>query len=308
MWRELAGFGRHVVASEFLREVSSIANTALVGRFLGKAPLGHYRAAWRLTTQSTVPIMSASIMMLLPAFSRIAGDEARLRGGCDSRAEAAVRRHVPPRHGFRRPRRPDRRRPARGALAAAGAVLAALGGLIASLPLMQTASEVFKSVGQPAFLARSQLLSAVATIAMIVVFLPLGAAGVGGGVSIAGGIVAVYSAWSLARLFRVSLRGLLAELAPPGVAALGMGAILVVLDQLAEAHGTLMELGVLAAEAAVGTVVYLVLLAALKRSLVPSSSSCGNFARACLPGSLLRRSRTPTADADAAAKTATTYR
>ena len=74
MWRELARFARHMVASESLRVLSDVASTALVGRFLGIAPLGAYRFGWRMATQAAFPIASASTYVLLPAFARISDD------------------------------------------------------------------------------------------------------------------------------------------------------------------------------------------------------------------------------------------
>ena len=79
MWRELVSFGRHVVASEFLREIGAMVNIALVGRVFGVAPLGQFRFGHRLAAQATTPIVVASAYVLFPAFSRIADDEERLR-------------------------------------------------------------------------------------------------------------------------------------------------------------------------------------------------------------------------------------
>jgi hypothetical protein len=38
LWRELAHFARHIVASELLRQIGDILNVALLGRFLGLWP------------------------------------------------------------------------------------------------------------------------------------------------------------------------------------------------------------------------------------------------------------------------------
>lgn len=270
MWRELASFGRHVVASEFMRELSDVGNTALLGRFLGTAPLGYYRGGLRLAGQAATPIISASITMLLPAFARIAGDEARLRGA----AMRALRLQcvvvfplsfafIPLGEQIVVLLLGERWR-------TSGHVLAALCGFTASLPLMQIASEVFKGVGRPSFLPRQSALAVVTILGASAAFLPLGAVGVGAGASLAMMTVAIYSAWSLAHLLRVRLRVLLLELAPPAVAALGMTAVLLALDLVVGGleGGSLQRLGVLALEATTGAAVYLAFLAALKASLV----------------------------------------
>ena len=78
MWRELARYGRSIVTSEFLNQISGIVNTLLVGRFLGLAPLGGYRFGWRIATQAAVLFGSAAYP-LFPAFARIADEPDRFR-------------------------------------------------------------------------------------------------------------------------------------------------------------------------------------------------------------------------------------
>ncbi len=280
MWRELAGYGRHVVTSEFLREVSAIANTALIGRFLGTAPLGHYKAGARVGTQLTTPIISASVVMLLPAFSRIAADETRLRAA----AIRALRLQwvvllplglsfVPLGEQIALVLLGDQWREA-------GRVLGALCGVTATLPVTQIASEVFKGVGKPSYLARQWTLGGATTVAATVAFLRLGAVGVAGGVSLAAVVVACYAGWSLAKLLRMRVRELLLELVHPAVAAAIMTAILLVLrDLLPQGHTTLPRLGWLALEALIGLAVYLGSLAAIKPALLGELLALGRLQR-----------------------------
>src|SRR5439155_4130942 len=70
MWRELARFGRHVVASEAVRLVNAESRTALVGRFLGAATLGQYTYAFRIALQPIALVVESVAYVLLPAFSR----------------------------------------------------------------------------------------------------------------------------------------------------------------------------------------------------------------------------------------------
>jgi O-antigen/teichoic acid export membrane protein len=147
-------------------------------------------------------------------------------------------------------------------------VLAALCGFAAALPLAQIPVEVFKSVGRPAFLARQTAISAVLSLAAVAAFLPLGAVGVGAGVSIAWAVVGFYSVWSLASLLEAPLRGILRELVPPALAALGMMAVLLAVDRLSGEGGSELErLAVLLLDAVIGAAVYLALLAVLKPAL-----------------------------------------
>ena len=48
MWRELAGYGRHVLAGTLIDHVALAVNTLLLGRFRTPAALGQYRYAARL--------------------------------------------------------------------------------------------------------------------------------------------------------------------------------------------------------------------------------------------------------------------
>jgi len=268
MWRELAAFGRHVVVGEFLREATEIGSTALIGRFLGTTPLGYYRAAYRLAGQAATPIVTASITMLLPAFARIAADEARLRGAVVRalRLQCAVvfplsLAFVPLGEQIVVALLGERWRPS-------GHVLAAMCGLTASFPLMQLSSEIFKALGRPSFLPRQTAISAAATLAGIAAFLPLGAVGIAGGISLAGVLVAAYSITTAARLLNLDLGVLARELLPPAAAAVGMAGALLAFDVMQGSHGTTLErLAVLAAEAVAGGAVYVVLLTALKPSL-----------------------------------------
>jgi PST family polysaccharide transporter len=265
MWRELARYGRHVVASEFLREVSSIANVALVGRYIGTAPLGQFRAASRVGTQLTTPIVAASGTMLLPAFARISADDDRLR----SAAMRALRIQAIPLIPLSLAVIPLGRQVSIVLLGhqwqQAGVILGALFATTAVLPLVQIASEVFKSVGQPAFLARQWMLGGTLNIAATLAFVPLGVVWVGAGLSFAAAVVGGYAAWALARLLRMRARDVLFELAHPAVAGMLMlGALFAVRSALPQDDAVFEQLGVLVFEALIGAAVYLLALAVIR--------------------------------------------
>jgi len=154
MWRELASYARHVALSELLREICGVANTALVGRFLGIAPLGSYQFGWRMATQAAVPLAS-SAYMLLPAFACIARDRDRFQ------------------HAFHRSARLLFTLVLAASFALlllgeqlgvtllgerwreAGRVLTALAGVTLALPLLVLATEVFKAANRPDLLKLS---------------------------------------------------------------------------------------------------------------------------------------------------------
>ena len=78
MWRELVGFGRHVLVATALLQAGNQASTLIVGRALGTGPLGQYRYAIRLAATPFQVLLAGAAYVLFPAFSRIATEAARL--------------------------------------------------------------------------------------------------------------------------------------------------------------------------------------------------------------------------------------
>jgi O-antigen/teichoic acid export membrane protein len=268
MWRELAGFGRHVVTSEAVRLVNAESRTALIGRFLGAGTLGQYTYAFRIALQPIALVVESAAYVLMPAFSRISHDEERFR--------AAVLRSLrwisvvalptslillPLGQPFvvvvfGEPWREAGRAVAPMCAASAGAAIVSL------------ASEAWKSAGRPQWLPRTHALGAVLAVGLTAAFLPVGLVGVGAGLSIAALATAAYALWGLADVTALPLPRLLRELWPPTVAALvmaGAGYLLeLALD--ADAHGTALGLALLAAETIAAAAVYLAVLAAASPS------------------------------------------
>jgi O-antigen/teichoic acid export membrane protein len=144
-----------------------------------------------------------------------------------------------------------------------GVVLAALSGFVASFPVTQIAIEFFK-VNRPNFLSRIYGLYTITTLGLMVAFLPLGAAGVAGGISVASVIVASSALYILAKILGLSVRELAGAIAPPALSGLGMVTIMLVLDRVVlNVHPhTLLDRGaLLASELAIGVVSYLAFLA-----------------------------------------------
>lgn len=292
MWKELVRFGRHVVASEFLREIGTMANIALIGRVFGIAPLGQFRFGHRLAAQASTPIVVASAYALFPAFSRIAEDEERLR-------EAALRSlRILAVAAF----------PISLALIPlgeqlvllllgnqweqAGRILAALCGMTAALPLTQTASELCKATGQPRFLTRISGISAAASIATLFAFAPWGIVWVAVGLSLASLVVAAYALRAAAGILRVPLRQVFRQLFPPVPAALGAAGVVLLLQELGvfgSPTGTSQLLGLLLLESSLFFSSYLLLLAAISPGLLVEATRIVPTAR--IRALLTRRGR-----------------
>ena len=89
MWRELAGYGRHVLTSEILRRLGSMAQVVGIGRVLGTADLGQFNFGNRIASLAGSPIVTGAANVLFPAFARLSSDQERL-GAAFCRALASL--------------------------------------------------------------------------------------------------------------------------------------------------------------------------------------------------------------------------
>jgi PST family polysaccharide transporter len=271
MWRELARFGRHIVASEFLRQIRGIVNTALLGRYVGLAPLGEYRFGWRLATQAALPVTAAGAYVLFPAYARIADDPDRFRAAFlrSLRLFAAIA--VPVSFALA----PLGTQIAVAFLGepwrVAGHVLAALAGVTAVFPLMTLANEVFKAANRPELVARVSLSLTVGMVACSIGFLPLGVTAVAAGVSLAHILTGGYAIRNVARVLSLPVKTVAAELIRPALASTAMAGALALFAALlvhVDGEPSSVRLGWLAAEACVGVLVYGLILRILAASTV----------------------------------------
>jgi O-antigen/teichoic acid export membrane protein len=148
MWRELASYARHVALSELLREIGGVANTALIGRFLGIAPLGSCQFGWRMATQAAVPLAS-SAYMLLPAFARIAHDRDRFQHAFHRSVRLLLTLVLPASFALLLLGEQVGVTLLGERWREAGRVLTALAGVTLALPLLVLATEVFKAANRP---------------------------------------------------------------------------------------------------------------------------------------------------------------
>jgi O-antigen/teichoic acid export membrane protein len=271
MWLELASYARHVVVSELLREINGIATTALIGRFIGIAPLGAYRFAWRIATQAVIPVAAASAYVLLPAFARISHDSDRFREAFlrSARLLAVI---VFPISLALLPLGEQVVVILLGSpWRTAGPVLAALAGMTAAMPLIGLATEVFKAANRPELLPRLWFVCTLGTLILIAAFLPLGVAGVAGGISIAFLFAAAYGLRNIARVLVLPVRAILAEFWKPALASAVMAGALALFAALVadvDDDPTLVRLGWLSSEVLFGALVYGVLLLKLAPATV----------------------------------------
>lgn len=259
MWRELVAYARYVLAGGMLAEAGRAATTAIIGRGLGVAPLGHFRFAWRLVSQANTPIVNGAAYVLLPAFSRISSETSRFANAFHDALRTLSLLAFPISFLFfplgepiavlvlGEPWRP------------AGRVMMALCLVGAGHALTSIASEAFKGSGHPEILPRMHLLGAIVPVALLVALLPLGAVGAGAAFSIGTVVAAAYALRQVARIVDVPSSRLLAAIAPATAASLAMAAGLYGVEHLlidASSRGQVAGLVLLTAEVVLGAVMY----------------------------------------------------
>jgi polysaccharide transporter, PST family len=77
-FRELFTFGVHVVGSDLLTFLNRNTDNLLVGVFLGTVPLGLYTVGYRLLEVSQTILVNVARKITFPAFSRLQGDHERM--------------------------------------------------------------------------------------------------------------------------------------------------------------------------------------------------------------------------------------
>ena len=271
MWRELARYARPIVASELLRQISGIANTLLVGRFLGLAPLGAYRFGWRMATQAAIPLGSAGAYALFPAFARIADEPARFRASF-LRAIRLMAVLIIPTGVALIPLGEQIAVVFLGeSWRSTGHVLAALAGVTVSIPLLTLTSDVFQAANRPEIVARVALFLTVGSVLFMVAFLPFGIVGVAGGFSLAYALASVVALRAVGRVLVLPLTKIFTELLRPALASVAMLLALTLFVRFVatvDNESTLSQLAWLAAEVLLAIVSYGAILAVIAPSAV----------------------------------------
>jgi O-antigen/teichoic acid export membrane protein len=305
MWRELAGYGRHVLTAAFCQQGTQAMITLLVGRFIGTAPLGQYRFGSRIATSTTAPVMSASAYVLFPAFARISTDQTRYLPAFLRALRLLCFFVIPLSFVLFAIGEPltvlllgDRWR-------TAGHVVTTLCGLGASMSLIAIASDALKSSGRPDAVARIYVLWTALTTALAAALLPLGVIEVAAGVSVSAAVAAAYAVYAAVRVIGVRRRPVLQAIWPPVVAA-GATSLAVALLEHSVLHSanrpTTLGLMLLALEIVISAVGYLGIMAVLARTTMGEALHSIRLALGGANSSLARRAasdRTPLAEPDA---------
>jgi O-antigen/teichoic acid export membrane protein len=263
MWRELIAFGRHVMVSGVIARVSSSVNTAIVGRLLGTATLGQLRYGTRIVQAPLGAMVNAGSYVLYPALSRISADPARF--------EQAFRRAIRMTCSIAMPASflllplgvPLAVLLFGGEWRQAGQLTSAMFAFPVARAFLSITREAFKASGRTELLTKSQLVSAVLTIGLVVGFSSLGATGLGAAISLSSIGVAVYAANAVGPITGITGRRMIQAVWPSLAASVVMASGLYVAELLldAESHGTATGLAILVGEGLAGVVVYFAVLA-----------------------------------------------
>jgi PST family polysaccharide transporter len=268
MWRELARYGRHVLASEILRKSSGFVNTLLIGRFISAGALGQYRFGWRIAQSVTAPVLAASTYVVFPAFARISHEEARYRAAFLRAARLVCFLVIPMSLILVAIGEPLTVLLLGERWHTAGWVLSALAPLGVGWALGSITANVFKASGRPEILAKSSGISAGLAIALSVLFLPLGPVGIAGAASIDAIVIGAWMLREAIRIVGLPWRTIFPAIWQPTAAACAMTACVGLAEWLAldaASKGTLLGLVLLTLEVALGTLVYLALMAMIAR-------------------------------------------
>jgi O-antigen/teichoic acid export membrane protein len=267
LWRDLARYARHVLASEALSNTNSIVTTAVVGRGLGTAPLGQFRYGWRMITAGA-SVTSAAGYLLLPALSRIAAEPERLRNAFERSLRVAALTAFPFSFLFLALGEPLAILLFGDVWAEAGRVAMALSGIASFTAVGLVSSEVLKAAGRPDLLPRTHGLNALVTISLVLAFLPFGPVGVGLGISIGMASSGFYVLVCAASVVGSSVRVVLRQLSTPATAGAAAAGVTFALDRFVLHAGSRSEaLGfvLLGFEMLLGAFIYVVLVAALSK-------------------------------------------
>src|SRR5581483_8009374 len=220
MWRELARYGRHVLASEGIRIGHAEIRAALIGRFLSAAALGQFGYALRVAVQPVGIMVNAISYVLMPALARISDDEERFRGAVLRALRWMAVIAFPTSLILFALGEPltvlvfgDEWRPAGRAVAAMCAFSA--GSVVVSL-----ASETWKAAGQPQWLPKVHTVGAVLGIGLAAATVPFGLTAVGASLSATAVLTTGYALVGVSRVIRAPMSQLAAALWPPLAAAI----------------------------------------------------------------------------------------
>jgi PST family polysaccharide transporter len=271
MWRELAGYGRHVLAGTAIMRIGEqAADTLIIGKGIGTAALGQFRYAFRIAALPYQLLLAGAGYVVFPAMARIQGERERL--------DAAFLRSLRwlaaiglPAGMILVPLAPSATALIFGEVwLAAGYAAVAMCAYAGASAIVTAVGEMLKAVGNPAPLVRLHAIATGVTALTMLALVPFGLTAAAAGLSAGAVAGAAYAVRVAARVTSVSVGRMWHEIWRPALAAVVMGLAVLPLDRFVldpHTHGTAAGLALLAAEG----VVCIALFVGLLRLLAPAT-------------------------------------
>ncbi|HET6830681.1 MAG TPA: oligosaccharide flippase family protein, partial [Solirubrobacterales bacterium] len=233
MWRELVGYGRHVLAGSVIRRFGDQVPILVSGGMLSSSAVGQLQYANRIVTTPYALLVTGVSYVIFPAFARIADDRARFKPAFLRSLRWAMLIAMPIGLILAPLGEPLAIIAFGERWSLAGEVTAAICLFIPAQTIAAVIGEGFKGTGIPAKRTRVNAIAVAAgAITMVALTPPFGLFGVGVGISVdalAGATVAIAIA---SGTMEIPVRSFLATIAPAAGAALLMVAVLFPVESL----------------------------------------------------------------------------
>jgi O-antigen/teichoic acid export membrane protein len=230
MWKELARFGRHIIASEVIREIQNAGTTAITGRFLGVSDLGRFRFGWRLVTSATTPILAANAATVQPVLLRAGDDEVRVRSTAITSLRVVSFLALPIAALFIPFGTTISTLVLGSQWRGTGEIMMILSGMALALPLESLAAEIFKVRGRPDLLPKMHSLWTVLSVGFMLALVPAGAKGIALAWSLSTIVVALFAITRLRHVIAVANRDVVRAISPALVSAAVAGVAILVFN------------------------------------------------------------------------------
>jgi PST family polysaccharide transporter len=265
MWRELASYGRHVLVASGLQRASLEGRTAIVGHWLGSAPLGQYTLAFRLGAQPRALLVNGVSYVLMPALAHLSDDPDRFRRAALRGMQSVFLAAVPLNLLLVPFARPATILLFGSTWAAAGTAIAWMAGYGIIGAADSVASEVSKAARRPEWLPRMHAVRTVAVLGLTAAFLPWGVSGAAFALTAGEAVAAVLCVRAFVSVTGASRGEVFARLTTPALAGCALLAAAVPLRIAFDpsGYGEVVGLAVLAAEALAGAAAYLLVVSLL---------------------------------------------
>lgn len=260
MWRELVGYGRHVLAGSAIRRLGDRIPVLMAGGFLGTGSVGQLQYANRIVSTPFSVLIAGISYVIFPAFARISDDSARFRPAFVRSLRWAALVAMPIGLILAPLGEPLAILAFGERWALAGEVTIALCLFIPAQTIASVIGEGFKGSGTPAARTRVIIVGVVSGAVTMAGLAPVfGLIGVAAGISVDAVVSAIYAVILAHRTMRIPMSAMLSAIAAPGAAALLMVAALLPIEMLlvdAAGHGTAVGLLLLTLEGLLGLAIY----------------------------------------------------